>query len=80
MMQNEKAIDPVCGMTIDKKKAPFERQHSGETFYLCSAECATKFDVDGDAYATTARLNLPGWGLTPHPENVVKQFRQQPGN
>ncbi|MEO8580318.1 MAG: hypothetical protein ABI469_08715 [Gemmatimonadales bacterium] len=76
MSSNTQVIDPVCGMTIDRQKAPFERQHSDQTFYLCSTECAGKFDVDGDAYVATARLNLPGWGKTPHPENVVKQFRQ----
>lgn len=76
MSFNIQVIDPVCGMTIDRQKAPFERQHRGETFYLCSTECAKRFDVDGDAYVATARLNLPGWGKTPHPENVVKHFRQ----
>jgi Cu+-exporting ATPase len=75
-MSNETAIDPVCGMTIEKKQAPFEREHSGQVFHLCSAACAKRFDSDGDAYATTSRLNLPGWGSTPHPENIVKQFRQ----
>jgi Cu+-exporting ATPase len=73
---DEQVIDPVCGMTIEKNRAPFEREHSGQVFHLCSAACAKKFDSDGDAYATTARLNLPGWGSTPHPESVVKQFRQ----
>ena len=76
MRSSTQVIDPVCGMTIDKEKAPFERENSGETFFLCSSECARRFDVDGDAYVATARLNLPGWGMTPHPEQVVKQFRQ----
>jgi hypothetical protein len=30
---------------------------------------------DADAYAAVAGLDLPGWGMTPHPENVVAQFR-----
>jgi len=74
---SDDVIDPVCGMKFDKKRAPFEREHSGQTFYLCSAECAKKFDVDGEAYVATARLSLPGWGQTPHPDRVVKQFRQR---
>jgi YHS domain-containing protein len=69
-------IDPVCGMTMPRRAAPLEREHGGEIFYLCSAECGLKFDADADAYVAAARLNLPGWGATPHPENVIKQFRK----
>ncbi len=75
MTQSETVIDPVCGMTIGRNQAPFSREHSASVYYLCSIECATKFDADADAYATVAGLQLPGWGLTPHPEHVVKQFR-----
>ncbi len=68
-------IDPVCGMRITTAQAPFTRLHAGETYYLCSVECSLRFDADGEAYAATARLNLPGWGQTPHPPSVVEQFR-----
>ena len=78
MMSSEHAVDPVCGMTIPKVRAPFDRAHEGVIYYLCSAECAARFDADGDAYAATSKLELPGWGQTPHPESVVKQFRQDP--
>jgi YHS domain-containing protein len=76
MSSSDNVIDPVCGMTIVRTEAPHHREHSGSTYYLCSIECAKRFDADGDAYATTAKLNLPGWGQTPHPDNVVKQFRR----
>jgi YHS domain-containing protein len=69
-------IDPVCGMTMPRQAAPHTREHDGETFYLCSVECGAKFDRDADAYIAAAKLKLPGWGKTPHPENVVKQFRK----
>ena len=71
----ETVIDPVCGMTIARAQAPFTREHTTTIFYLCSKECASKFDADADAYAAVAGLQLPGWGLTPHPESVAKQFR-----
>jgi YHS domain-containing protein len=76
MSPSDNVIDPVCGMTIIRTEAPHQREHGGSTYYLCSTECAKRFDTDGDAYATTAKLNLPGWGQTPHPEHVVKQFRR----
>jgi YHS domain-containing protein len=76
MNSNETVIDPVCGMTMPRSAAPFVREHGGDTFYLCSAECGAKFDADADAYIAASKLRLPGWGKTPHPENVVKQFRK----
>jgi Cu+-exporting ATPase len=75
MILSAAVIDPVCGMTIGRTQAPFTREHETKTYFLCSVECASKFDADADAYATVAGLQLPGWGLTPHPENVVRQFR-----
>ena len=76
MSPADDVIDPVCGMTMPRAAAPLVREHSGETFYLCSAECGAKFDRDADAYIAASKLRLPGWGMTPHPENVVKQFRK----
>ncbi len=34
--------DPVCGMSVDEKKALSGRK-AGETFYFCSEHCRTKF-------------------------------------
>ena len=77
MTAEHEAIDPVCGMTLPRARAPYTREHSGATYYLCSVECQVKFDADGDAYIATARLALPGWGKTPHPESVIEQFRPE---
>ena len=76
MDSNDEVIDPVCGMTITKAKAPFNVDHNGLAYYFCSTQCASSFDADADAYAAAAKLSLPGWGETPHPESVVKQFRK----
>jgi|GEM_PF-6300480 len=76
MDPGDEVIDPVCGMTITKAKAPFNAEHNGAAYYFCSAQCASSFKADADAYAAAAKLNLPGWGQTPAPESVVKQFRR----
>ena len=76
MTLSENAIDPVCGMTFSKAQAPFTREHASTTYFLCSLACASQFDADADAYAAVAGLQLPGWGQTPHPDEVVKQFRK----
>jgi xanthine dehydrogenase accessory factor len=44
------AIDPVCGMTVpaDESSRPFE--HSGVTYYFCSAGCRSTFERDPAAH------------------------------
>jgi Cu+-exporting ATPase len=68
--------DPVCGMEIDPKDAFATREHMGQKFFFCSADCVGKFDADPHRYAmagsvTTGfnpeipleRINLPIRGL-----------------
>jgi len=71
----DEVIDPVCGMTITIAEAPHQRDLGGTKYYLCSLACAGRFDSDGEAYAATAKLDLPGWGKTPHPDGVVRHLR-----
>jgi Cu+-exporting ATPase len=37
------AKDPVCGMTVDDKKAPAATTYEGKTYYFCAASCRDKF-------------------------------------
>lgn len=49
--------DPVCGMRIDVIVEEMElRTHEGQTYVLCSADCAMKFDADGAAYIAAIRV------------------------
>ncbi len=46
-----KAIDPVCGMSVDMKKPPggtFE--HEGKTYYFCGRGCFLEFSEDPEGY------------------------------
>jgi len=38
------AKDPVCGMTVDEKKAAATSQYQGHTYYFCAGACKEKFD------------------------------------
>ncbi len=38
------AKDPVCGMMVDEKKAKFQSDYNGKTYYFCAAVCKTSFD------------------------------------
>jgi len=44
------ARDPVCGMTVDPKRAEHRRDHKGETYFFCSAHCAGRFDGEPESY------------------------------
>ena len=34
-----RAVDPVCGMTVDPHTAKHRAEHQGHTYYFCSAGC-----------------------------------------
>src|SRR5581483_11990738 len=34
-----KALDPVCGMTVDPATTPHKHDHHGETYFFCSGGC-----------------------------------------
>jgi Cu+-exporting ATPase len=38
------AKDPVCGMSVNEKKAAGSSAFGGKTYYFCSANCKTEFD------------------------------------
>ena len=44
------AIDPVCGMEVDEKKAAATSEHGGKTYYFCALGCKKAFDEDPEKY------------------------------
>lgn len=44
------AKDPVCGMTVDEKKAAAKSEYKGKTYYFCAPGCKTAFDKDPEKY------------------------------
>ena len=48
-----KAIDPVCGMTVDPataRAAGLSSEHSGQAYYFCARGCKRDFDEDPARY------------------------------
>ncbi len=45
------AKDPICGMTVDEKKAKFKSDYNGKTYYFCSPTCKATFDKNPKKYA-----------------------------
>jgi putative ABC transport system ATP-binding protein len=48
----EMAIDPVCGMSLDKENAPAEASLNGRTFYFCANGCRDEFLADPAQFQT----------------------------
>jgi len=44
------AKDPVCGMTVDEKKAVATSQYKSKTYYFCSPACKKSFDSNPEKY------------------------------
>jgi P-type Cu+ transporter len=47
---DQKAIDPVCGMSVDPATSKHRLEHRGEAFHFCSNGCRTKFAADPAKY------------------------------
>ena len=45
-----RAIDPVCGMTVEPASAAASREFEGTTYSFCSKGCAAAFEVDPRRY------------------------------
>ncbi len=43
------AIDPVCKMTVDEKKAA-TYEYKGKTYYFCAVGCKDKFSKDPEKF------------------------------
>jgi YHS domain-containing protein len=44
------AIDPVCGMQVDKQTTTFRAEHNGEIYYFCSRGCMLEFEEKPEKY------------------------------
>jgi len=49
-----KAIDPVCGMSVDPATATATVDHEGHTYYFCGKGCAKSFRADPGKYANAS--------------------------
>ena len=45
-----RAIDPVCGMSVTIATAKHTHEHAGTTYYFCCGGCRTKFEGDPSKY------------------------------
>lgn len=51
------ALDPICGMTVDKAAAAAFREYNSERYYFCSEHCAVAFEKDPAGSLLDSRSN-----------------------
>jgi Cu+-exporting ATPase len=51
----QRATDPVCGMSVTVATAKHTHEHAGTTYYFCSAGCRTKFAAEPSKYLHETR-------------------------
>ncbi|MBI1864785.1 MAG: YHS domain-containing protein, partial [Nitrospirae bacterium] len=47
-------IDPVCGMHVDEKEAPFSYLYRDRAYFFCSEACMDAFSAGPDKYLKLA--------------------------
>lgn len=67
-MISEKAIDPVCKMTVDPTTVQWRYDHAGQPFYFCSRMCLEKFSVDPLQYLAPKPVLIGIGGLSAKPK------------
>ncbi len=45
-----KAVDPVCGMSVDPANAKGKAEYGGKSYYFCCPGCEAKFKADPEKY------------------------------
>ena len=75
------AVDPVCGMKVDRASAMHVLRHAGKGYYFCSHGCRVKFEAAPDVYLGDRPMPPPAPAGTQytcpmHPEIV----RDRPGS
>jgi Cu+-exporting ATPase len=66
---SEPAIDPVCGMKVNRATAKHSAPHAGETFLFCNPRCKEKFSADPEMYL--AKRSEPPKPPPPTPAGTI---------
>ncbi len=49
------AVDYVCGMHVNEKRADYSFEHNGKIYYFCSPDCKEEFVTDPETYIEKRR-------------------------
>jgi YHS domain-containing protein len=49
------AVDPVCKMEVDEKKAAATAEYKGKKYYFCAVGCKKAFEENPEKYLAKQR-------------------------
>lgn len=49
-MRERTVTDPVCGLEVNPREAPYTSTYEGRTYYFTDPDCKRMFDEDPEAY------------------------------
>ena len=70
----ETAIDPICGMTVNKATAAARFEHNGETVYFCCPNCLKQFQKKISGEPQSDFVQIGGIKKAERKSNADKQF------
>jgi YHS domain-containing protein len=56
-----KAVDPVCGMTVEPGKTKLVSVYRGESYWFCAEGCRRAFEKNPDQYLAAKASKKKGW-------------------
>lgn len=72
-----KAIDPVCGMTVDPAAAKHHADYAGNPYYFCHSSCLEKFKADPAKYLNKPKpAGFVTLGATPANASGAPEYHQ----
>jgi Cu+-exporting ATPase len=74
-----RALDPVCGMTVDPASAAGSHAHRGTTYYFCSPSCVRKFQADPERYLSGNAPRSMAAATAPEPAALGTAAAPVPG-
>ncbi len=66
--EGARAIDPVCGMTVNPKSAAGSYNFKGKDYYFCSTHCLNKFREDPEQF-----LHRPAEAMAAQPVGIQRE-------
>ncbi len=70
----ETAIDPICGMTVNKATAAARFENNGEMFYFCCPNCLKQFQKKISGEPQSDFVQIGGINKSAQKQNAEKEF------
>jgi YHS domain-containing protein len=71
--------DPVCRMDVNPGQTRLLAIYRGQTYWFCSKDCRTAFEMNPQKYLDTKRGKQKGW-FRRYYERIAKVGREQFGS